>query len=228
MPTRPARPKRTTTTPPVAGELASIEALTHGIFAITMTLMILELRVPETESDGHLWESLKDLAPNVAGYLFGFVYLMSVWLSIRHLFRQMKGITNSVSILLLVTVGLVSLTPFTVSTMGTAIGSSDDLGTAVRLMAAVVGTSFVLSAVAAKVALRQGLVPATPWFKMPWPRAVLSSAGPAALGFALSYVQPWLGIAVLSVDIVLGIVYSDPGKVEHAGPEGVAAAQYQP
>jgi hypothetical protein len=111
--------------------------------------------------------------------------------------------------------------------MGSAIGHSDDLGTAVRLMAVVVGTSFVLSAVAAKIALRHGLVPATPWFGMPWSRAILASAGPAVLGFVLSYVHPWLGIGVLSADIILGIAYSDPGKVEHTDPTG-EAAQYQP
>jgi uncharacterized membrane protein len=191
---------------PRAREKASMEALTHGIFAITMTLLILELRVPESGSPGHLWDSLVDLGPHIAGYLFGFAYLMAVWLSMRDFFRQLNGITRSVSVLTLVVIGTVSLTPFTVSTMATAIGDNHDLGIAVRLMAAVVGLSFALSAVAAKVAFHQGLVPANPWFAMPWSRALLVSAGPAILGFALSYVHPWLGIAVLAVDVVLGII----------------------
>ncbi len=185
--------------------MASMEALTHGIFAITMTLLILELRVPEFEADGHLWHSLKELGPHIAGYLFGFVYLMAVWLSLRDFFRQLNGITSAVSVVILMVIGTVSLTPFTVSAMTSSAGN-DDLGVAVRLMAVVVGASFLLASLAAKIALHQGLVPATPWFTMPWLRVVLTAAGPAMVAFALSYLNPWLGVAALSVDIVLGIV----------------------
>jgi uncharacterized membrane protein len=190
---------------PVVREKASIEALMHGIFAITMTLLILDLRLPETEDQGHLWEALKDLGPEVVGYLFGFVYLMAIWLSLRDFFRQLSGVTHALSVLFLLVVGLVSLTPFTVSTIAAAIGDNDDLGTAVRLMAALVGVSFLLSAGVAKLALHQGLVPATPFYTTSWPLTVVLSAGPAAFGFALSYLNPWLGIAVLSTDILLGI-----------------------
>jgi len=197
----PSRPERR----PSAGETGSIEALTHGIFAITMTLLILELRVPESESDGALWGALTDLGPSIAGYVFGFVYLMGVWMSLREFLRQLSGITTSVTVLLLVVIGTVSLTPFTVATMSSAFGHSDDLGVAVRLMAIVVGLSFAISAVAAKVAHHQGLVPDNDWFRMPWPRALLLSGGPAAVGFVLSFLNPWLGLAVMSVDIVLGI-----------------------
>lgn len=154
-PAEPRRPGR------VVNEKASLEALVHGIFAITMTLLILDLRLPEAEP-GHLWESLQNLGPEVLGYLFGFVYLMSVWLSLREFVRQLNGVTSSLSVVFLLVVGLVSLTPFTVSTMANAMGDSDDLGTAVRLMAAVAAVSFLLSGCMAKVALRQGLVPATP------------------------------------------------------------------
>lgn len=202
--------------PQAIGEKASIEALMHGIFAITMTLLILELRVPESDP-GELWHSLRQLGPEVAGYLFGFVYLMTVWLSLREFVRELCGITSSVSVLFLLVVGLVSLTPFTVSTMATAIGDNHDLGTAVRLMATVVCAGFLLSAVMAKVALRQGLVPATPWFLTPWPMAMLMAGGPAAVGFVLSYVNPWIGIAVMSIDIVLGLV------MVQSSSEGVAA-----
>jgi uncharacterized membrane protein len=204
---------------PRPGEKASMEALMHGIFAITMTLLILELRVPESETDGHLWDSLLELGPHIAGYLFGFVYLMAVWLSLRDFFRQLSGITSAVSVVILVVIGTVSLTPFTVSTMASA-GGTDDLGVAVRLMASVVAASFLLASVAAKLALRQGLVPATAWFTMPWPRVVLVAVGPATLGFALSYLNPWLGIGVLSLDIVLGIINpTGPPDIETAPQE---------
>lgn len=197
-----------------------MEALTHGIFAITMTLLILELRIPDSESSGHLWGYLQDLGPQIAGYLFGFAYLMAVWLSIRDFFRALTGITRAVSVMTLIVIGLVSLTPFTVSAMAAAIGDSDDLGVAVRLMAGVVGLSFLLSAVSAKTAFRQGLVPANAWFSMPWPRAMLMSAGPAALAFAFSYINPWLGMAVLSLDIVLGIM--DLGMEDELSTIGTA------
>ena len=198
-------------------EKASMEALLHGIFAITMTLLILELRVPESEDDGQLWHSLTDLGPEIAAYLFGFVYLMAVWLSMRDFFRQLNGISRAVSVVTLAVIGTVSLTPFTVSTMASSAGN-DDFGVAVRLMAAVAATSFLLSVLGAKIALRQGLVPANRWFMTPWPSALLLSAGPAMLGFALSYLNPWLGIAVLSTDIVLGILDFGQSSEERTDP----------
>ncbi len=54
---------------------------------------------------------------------------------------------------------------------------------------------------------------------MPWPRAVLLSAGPATFGFALSYLNPWLGIGVLSTDIVLGILVTPAPPLEELTPE---------
>jgi uncharacterized membrane protein len=217
--TMPETPKRTRRLP-LVGEQQSIEALTHGIFAITMTLLILELRVPDT-SQGHLGEALTDLAPNIAAYLFGFVYLMAVWISLRAFFRDLTGITKSVTVLLLVTVGAVSLTPFTVSTMAAAIGNSDDLGVAVRMMAAVVGFSYLVSTFAAKLALSQGTVPPNSWYAMPWWRATALSTSPAILGFGLSYVDPWLGLGVLALDIVLGIL-------NETGPGGPAPVSDAP
>jgi hypothetical protein len=52
---------------------------------------------------------------------------------------------------------------------------------------------------------------------MSWPRAVLLSTGPAILGFGLSYLNPWLGIGVLSTDILLGIVATDAPATDEPG-----------
>jgi uncharacterized membrane protein len=86
---------------------------------------------------------------------------MAVWLSLRDFFRHLDGLTKSWSVLTLIVIGTVSLTTFTVSTMATAIGDSDDLGVAVRLMAVVVGLSFAVSASRPRSPSTRGWVPET-------------------------------------------------------------------
>ena len=48
-----------------------LEAFSDGVLAIIITIMVLELKVPE----GHRWEDLKPLIPKFLAYIFksGFI-----------------------------------------------------------------------------------------------------------------------------------------------------------
>ena len=63
-----------------------LTALTDGLFAVAMTLLVLDLRVPASEagtamSDGRLWDSLSKLGPSFAAYLLSFTMLGTFWLA---------------------------------------------------------------------------------------------------------------------------------------------------
>ena len=179
--------------------------LFHGIFAITLTLLILDLRVPEDGGHGQLWEHLRGLAPQAAAYVFGFTYLMAAWVSLREMFRVLRGVTLPFTVILLIGIGFVSMAPFTVSTLAGAVGDSDDMGVAVRLMAVLMGSGYLLSAWSVKVAVRQGFAPAIPYYTMGPVVTVAACIAPCVLAAAASYASPWLGVALLSVDILLGL-----------------------
>jgi uncharacterized membrane protein len=187
-------------------ETESLATLVHGIFAITMTLLILELRVPEGEN-GELLHRLGGLGPHFVAYAYGFVYLAANWLTMREWFHLFRGITRAQTLTVLGFVALISLTPFTVALVADAVHDTDDLGTAVRVMAAVVGTAYGLSAVLTLNVKRRGNIGANQLLgELSSALLVLIAIGPSLLAIALSFVSPWLAIAVLSAELLIAML----------------------
>ena len=59
-----------------------LAALSDGLFAIAMTLLIIELHTPAAaaiHSEAELWQALLDLAPQIMMYLIGFLTLGIFW-----------------------------------------------------------------------------------------------------------------------------------------------------
>ncbi len=63
-----------------------VEALGDGIFAIAMTLMVLELKIPEWQdevSNERVWHYLQDLAPSLFAFALSFIILGIFWFAHR-------------------------------------------------------------------------------------------------------------------------------------------------
>jgi uncharacterized membrane protein len=62
--------------------LDRISALSDGLFAIAMTLIVLEIRVPDPgriTTDAELWNALLTLGPKIVTYLLSFLTLGIFW-----------------------------------------------------------------------------------------------------------------------------------------------------
>jgi uncharacterized membrane protein len=57
-----------------------IEALADGVFAIAMTLLVIEIHVPEIPAGSSLAAALLHLAPNVIAYAVSFIILGTLWI----------------------------------------------------------------------------------------------------------------------------------------------------
>jgi len=68
---------------------ARLEALTDGIFAVTMTLLVLDLRFPEHPTQS-LWDELIDLLPRIDNYIISFVVLAVFWLGHLRMLHRMR------------------------------------------------------------------------------------------------------------------------------------------
>jgi uncharacterized membrane protein len=81
-----------------------LEAFSDGVFAIAITLLVLELNVPEGE---HLWEQLKDDWPSFAAFFVSFWVIGIIWVNhhgvLDHLARADRGVLY-LNLLLLLTV----------------------------------------------------------------------------------------------------------------------------
>ncbi len=59
------------------------QALSDGVFAIAMTLLVLDLRVPveAVHSDRAMWDGLSELGPSFAAFVLSFTMLGTFWLA---------------------------------------------------------------------------------------------------------------------------------------------------
>ena len=91
-----------------------LEAFSDGVLAIIVTIMVLELKVPE----GTTFSALVPLVPVFGSYLISFVYVATYWNNHHHLFLATERINAGV---LWANMGLLfclSLIPFGTAWMG--------------------------------------------------------------------------------------------------------------
>ncbi len=69
-----------------------LNALTDGVVAIVLTIMVLELKFPEEPTLGALLKVL----PLLAAYLLAFVYVAIYWNNHHHMMQSAKRITGAV------------------------------------------------------------------------------------------------------------------------------------
>jgi uncharacterized membrane protein len=70
-------------------ETGRIEAFSDGVFAIAVTLLVLELKVPQLAKEagsGELWSALLSRWPSYAAYLVSFMTILIVWVNHHRLF----------------------------------------------------------------------------------------------------------------------------------------------
>jgi uncharacterized membrane protein len=70
-------------------ETGRIEAFSDGVFAIAVTLLVLELRVPqlsEEATSSELWSALLSHWPSYAAYLVSFMTILIMWVNHHRLF----------------------------------------------------------------------------------------------------------------------------------------------
>jgi uncharacterized membrane protein len=63
---------------------ARLEALCDGVFAIALTLLILDVKLPSTErvaSTSELWRALQDLTPAIFAFVLSFCVILITWVN---------------------------------------------------------------------------------------------------------------------------------------------------
>ncbi|MES2799964.1 MAG: TMEM175 family protein [Bacteroidota bacterium] len=91
-----------------------LEAFSDGVLAIIITIMVLELKVPQ----GFELAALKPLIPKFISYLLSFIYIGIYWNNHHHLFHAIKKIDGKVLWANLFLLFVLSLIPFTTAWMG--------------------------------------------------------------------------------------------------------------
>lgn len=97
-----------------------IEALADGIFAVAMTLLVLELKVPEPDhaEPGALAHALGALAPKILAYAVGFVILGTFWVGHHYQFHYIRRTDRVLLWINIAFLLVVSFLPFAVALLG--------------------------------------------------------------------------------------------------------------
>src|SRR6185436_11368133 len=69
-------------------ETARVEAFSDGVFAIAITLLVLDIHVPPSEFD-NLWHGIVREWPGYLGYATSFLTIGGIWLAHHSVFRRL-------------------------------------------------------------------------------------------------------------------------------------------
>lgn len=136
-----------------------LEAFSDGVFAIAMTLLIIDIKLPSPESiasGDELWHALRELAPRIFAFLWSFVIILITW--VNH--HEALKLANKSSASFVYANGFMLLCvvflPFPTSLMGEFLGTRG-AAPAVVLYVSVMVAQSIAWIVMGHVALHEGL-----------------------------------------------------------------------
>ena len=100
------------------------EAFSDGVFAIAITLLVLDIRVPESGFE-NLWRGILEAWPSYLGYATSFITIGGIWLAHHSLFGRLQYVNTRVMRINLVLLMAVSFLPFPTRLMAEAMSSDD-------------------------------------------------------------------------------------------------------
>jgi uncharacterized membrane protein len=174
-----------------------LEAFSDGVLAIIITIMVLELRVPE----GHDWAALADSATGFLTYALSFVYVGIYWNNHHHMFQVVEEITGGVLWANLHLLFWLSLFPFSTAWM-------DESGFE-QVPTVVYGVNLLLAALAyytLQLAIFAG--GSGPRLQAALGRDLKGKLSPLLYltGIALTFASSWLAMAVFVLAALVWLV----------------------
>lgn len=105
--------------------ISRMEAFSDGVFAIAITLLVLELAVP-SGAEGHLLDAVLRLWPSYLAYIVSFATIGATWLGHNSITHYMHGANAKFLRLNLALLLVVSFLPFPTKLVAEYLGSRDD------------------------------------------------------------------------------------------------------
>src|SRR5215208_6905971 len=85
-----------------SSETTRLEAFSDAVIAIAMTLLVIEIHVPnleQTEDGLHLWSKLWDLWPSYLGYAISFIVIGIMWANHHNVFNVINRVDQPLIII---------------------------------------------------------------------------------------------------------------------------------
>lgn len=91
-----------------------VEAFSDGVLAIIVTIMVLELKIPE----GHEWKDLFVQWPKFSSYILSFMMVLIYWNNHHHIFQTVQNVNGKILWANGMLLFFLSLIPFGTAWMG--------------------------------------------------------------------------------------------------------------
>lgn len=95
-----------------------VEALSDGVFAIVLTLMVFQIRVPDVKTPQELWPRLLHQAPEFYSYAVSFVLVGIYWVAHHNMYHLVKRSTRPLLWMNLLFLMFVGFVPYSVALVG--------------------------------------------------------------------------------------------------------------
>ncbi len=125
----------------MTSETARVEAFSDGVFAIAITLLILELKIPGPGST-RLATALARQWPSYVSFLISFAFIGIMWINHHRLFNHIKRSDNTLLVLNLLLLFGVTAVPFPTAVLAAHLGHPDE-----RTAAALFNAAYVVIAI---------------------------------------------------------------------------------
>lgn len=138
-------------------EFDRVANVTDAVFAIALTLLVLDLGIPalkDSQSPAALLDALRDEVPRLIGFAVAFILLGRYWATQHTFFAMLRAIDRRFITLLFVYLAFVALLPFPTSLVGRYEGNP----LAVILLALTLSTISAMQVVLFAHARRAGLL----------------------------------------------------------------------
>jgi uncharacterized membrane protein len=133
-------------------ETSRTEAFSDGVFAIAITLLVLDIGVPASEFDD-LWSAIFHEWPAYLGYATSFLTIGGIWLAHHGVFRRLRYANNRVMRINLLLLMAVSFLPYPTRLVAEAIrDESAERAAAIFYGACLLAIALLFSALWAAVA----------------------------------------------------------------------------
>jgi uncharacterized membrane protein len=123
---------------------ARIEAFSDAVIAVAITLLALDLHVPDPAGPGSLAHRLGEQWPNYAAYVVSFLTIGIIWINHHAMLQRVVSVDHAIlvlNLLLLLTIGVL---PFSTALMAEYLDASHGQ----NLAAVIYGGSFLLMSLA--------------------------------------------------------------------------------
>jgi uncharacterized membrane protein len=198
-----------------------LEAFSDGVIAVAITLLVLNITVPDPAAAGSLAHKLGVLWPNYAAYVISFLTIGIIWINHHAMISRLRVADHTILILNLLLLMSIAAIPFATDLMATYL----KVGRGEHLAAAIYSGTFVVMSIAFSALNRQILFarahlllesPPEQWRRTAFRRSSLGLL-PYVIATALAPVSPYVTLIIcgaLAVFYALPFASSATGAAE--------------